>query len=173
MSTYGISGTGGPLPDLDDDPEVLAQEFFISVWNDLTAGIDAADIDFGYEPGDTGSTKRYTVKFEENFTDIAHPDMPDKYSQYDIVMDCRITEKTGTIYKTSQHAAASGRGGGRFKLRKYVERVIHQNNRTGMPAQRIKHLYLVGSRNTPEPERTDFHSAVVTFIMRLWKVSTI
>src|ERR1044071_5923105 len=170
-SNYGITSTN-PLSDLDDDPEVLAQEFFKSIWDDTLCGIAQADIDFGYEQ-DNNNRKKYSVKFEENFTDIAHPDLPDKYSQYDIVMDCNISEYTGRIYKTEHHAAASGRGGGRYKLRKYVERVINQNNRSGMPTQKIKHLYLVGSRNVPEPERVDIHSAVVTFIMRLWKVTLV
>ncbi|HJX79133.1 hypothetical protein [Glutamicibacter sp.] len=166
MSTYGVTSTV-PLSDLDEDPEVLAETFFKTVWNDVTCGIAQADIDFGYEPNNA-TRKQYTVKFEENFTDITHPDIIDKYSCYDILMDAKISEKSGKIYKTGQHA-----GRGRYKIRKYIERVVSQNNRTGMPTQKIKHLYLVGSRNVPEPERTDIHSALVTFFMRVYKVTTI
>lgn len=166
MSTYGVTSTV-PLSDLDNDFEVLAQEFFMSIWNDTHAGIAQADIDFGYEPND-GTRKKYSVKFEEVITDISHPDLVEKYSRYDCVMDCKISERTGKIYKTSQHA-----GGGRGKIRRYVERVVNQNNRSGMPTQKIKHLDLLGSRNTPEPERSDIHSATVTFGMNVFKVTTI
>jgi hypothetical protein len=166
MSTYGVTSTF-PLADLDEDPEILATQFFMSVWNDVTCGIAQADIDFGYEP-DINNRKKYTVKFEENFTDISHPDLPDKYSIHDILMDAKISEYSGKKYKTLQHV-----GGGRYKIRKYIERVVSQNNRTGMPSQKIKHLYLVGARNIPEPERMDIHSAIVTFFMRVFKVTTV
>lgn len=166
MSTYGVTSTS-PLSDLDDDPEVLAQQFFQSIWNDVTCGIAQSAIAFGYEPDD-GTRKQYIVKFEENFSDITHPDLPEMYSCYDILMDAKISEKSGKIYKTEQHI-----GRGRYKIRKYIERVVSQNNRNGMPSQKIKHLTLVGSRNIPEPERTDIHSALVTFFMRVYKVTTV
>lgn len=165
-SDYGVTSTV-PLSDLVNDFEVLAQEFFMSIWDDVKCGIAQTAIDFGYEPEDA-SRKKYTVKFEEVITDITHPDFIEKYSRYDCVMDCKISERTGKIYKTSQHA-----GAGRFKIRRYVERVVNQNNRSGMPTQKIKHLDLLSSRNTPEPERTDIHSAVVTFGMNVFKVTTV
>lgn len=165
-SDYGITSTV-PLSDLDDDPEILATQFFMAIWDDTKCGIAKNDIDFGYEPEEQ-SRKKYTVKFEEVVTDILSPDIIEKLSSYEIMMDCKISERTGRLYKTLQHI-----GHGRYKIRKYVERVIKQNNRTGMPSQKIKHLYLVGGRNTPEPERSDIHSATVTFIMQTFKVTTV
>ena len=165
-SDYGVTSTF-PLSDIDDDPEILATQFFMNIWDDTKCGIAKADIDFGYEP-DQNTRKKYSVKFEELITDVTHPDFPDMYSRNEIFMDCKITEKSGKLYKTLQHA-----GHGRYKIRRYVERVVNQNNRGGMPSQKIKHLYLVGGRNLPEPERVDYHSAVVTFIMQVFKVSTV
>ena len=168
MSTYGVTSTN-PLEDNTEEYEVIAQNFFISVWNDLTCGIAASEIDFGYEPNQEGR-KRYTVKFEENFTDMNTPDLAGKYDAIDVIMDAKITERGGKMYKTSQFA-----GSGRGMIRRYIERVVKQNSRTGIttPGQRIKHLYNLGARNVPEPERQDLHSAIVTFRMQLFKVTTV
>lgn len=164
MSTYGIAGPGGPLADLSDDPEVLFTEYLKANWSDIVAGINLADIDVGYEP-DMGTKKRYIIKIEEAFTKMSGMDFPDKYTQYDIFMDCHIWERDVKRYKTTANSA-------RYKIRRYIERFIKQNI-NGMYSLGIKHLYLVDAKNIPEPEREDWHHAVVTFRMLTFKVSTV
>lgn len=135
-------------------------------WNDLTAGVEKAKIDFGYEPDQAGQRKKYVLKVEENFTDHDAPDLADRYDVNDIILDVKIWEKGVKVYKNTQMANS-----GRYKIRKYVKRFIKQNCRTGITigGQRfIKHFYLITDRNTPEPERQDWHSAVVTF--RMWTI---
>jgi hypothetical protein len=169
MSTYGVTSTS-PLEDLPDDPELLFQQFLQDNWNDLTAGINKVDIDFGYEP-DQIQRKKYIVKVEENFTDHKAPDLGDRYDEESIILDVKIWEKKVKVYKNTQMS-----GSGRYKIRKYIKRLIKQNCRDGITIggkRFIKHFYLITSRNTPEPERQDWHSAVVTFSMKTWIVSTV
>lgn len=162
MSTYGISGTS-PLTDLSDDPEVLFTEFLKTNWNDTIAGVEIDKIDVGYEP-DMGTKKRYIIKIEEAFTKHTGIDFPDKITQYDMIMDCHIWERDVKRYKTTA-------GSVRWKIRNYIERFI-KTNINGMHNIGIKHLYLVDAKNIPEPEREDWHHAVVTFRMLTFKVNT-
>jgi hypothetical protein len=164
---YGISGSGSLLPDLDYDPEVIFTNFLISVWDDTVSGVKKENIGFGYEPGED-STKAFIIKVEENFTDIEGMDLVDKYSKYDFVMDCNIwmhdSKKKTTLGYT-------GFVDYRFLMRRYIERLIKQNCRTGVPSERIKHFYLIFARNVAEPERQDWHRALITFRMETFKVS--
>lgn len=169
MSTYGISGSGSLLPDIDKDPEVIFTNFLISVWDDTVSGVKKANIGFGYEP-ELGSTKPFIIKVEENFTDIEGMDLIDKYSRYDFVLDCNIWHMDS---KKKNNLGYFGFVDYRFLMRRYVERLIKQNNRTGIPSERIKHLYLIFARNVAEPERQDWHRAIVTFRMQTFKVTTI
>lgn len=161
MSTYGISGTS-PLQDLSDDPEVLFTNKLKTLWDDSVAGVAKNNIDFGYEP-DQNSTKGFIIKIEENFTDIAGIDLADRYNQFDIYMDAHIWERDTTTHITGK----SGRN--LYKMKRYVERFIIQNCNSLQPE--IKHVYLLTSRNVREPERQDWHHAVVTFRMVTWKVN--
>src|SRR5580765_212095 len=163
MSTYGVSSSV-PLSDLDDDPEILFHNFLIANWNDMIAGIAAADINFGYEP-DQNSTKPLLVKVEENFTDHTEINLGGSYDQNDIIMDVHIWERDSSWYTTKP-------GTNRFKIRKYIERFIMQHRQNG-DNNKLKHFMLMGSQNVREPERTDWHHSIVTFRIQLWKVSTI
>jgi hypothetical protein len=169
MSTYGVTGSGSLLPDIDKDPEVIFTNFLIAQWDDIISGVKKENIDFGYEP-QAGSTKPFVIKIEENFTDIEGLDLIDKYSRFDFVLDCNIwhldSKKKTTI-------GYDGFIDYRFLMRRYVERLIKQNNRTGVPSERIKHLNLVFARNVSEPEHQDWHRAIVTFRMETFKVTTI
>ena len=158
-------GTGGPLPDLTDDPEVLFTNFLIANWSDIVAGVEIAKIAIGYEPDERlPPNKRYIIKIEESFTRHDEFGFPDKFVDYNAVMDCHIWERDAKRVKTTANT-------GRFKIRKYIERFI-KTNCTGMKSVGIKHLYLVDAKNIPEPEREDWHHAVVTFRMQTWKVNT-
>lgn len=165
MSTYGIAGPGGPLADLTDDPEVLFTEYLRTNWNDTIAGIPLAQIALGYEP-DMGvpSGIRYIVKIEEAFTKHIGLDFPDRITQHDMIMDCHIWERDAQRYKTTAGTA-------RFKIRRYIERFIKEHI-NGMYSLGIKHIYPVDAKNIPEPEREDWHHAVVTFRMLTFKVNT-
>jgi hypothetical protein len=165
MSTYGIASTGGPSPDLADDPEVLFTNFLTANWSDLISGVAEAEIAFGYEPDiRLPPNKRYIIKIEEAFTRHVGIDFPDKITQYDMIMDCHIWERDAKRIKTTSGTA-------RFKIRRYIERFIKENP-NGMHSVGIKHLYLVDAKNVPEPERVDWHHAVVTFRMLTFKVNT-
>lgn len=168
---YGISGlgTGTLLPDIDKDPEVIFTNFLINVWDDLVSGVKKENIGFGYEPNED-STTPFIIKVEENFTDIEGLDLVDKYSRFDFVLDCNIW------HHDSQKKTTLGYTGFidyRFLMRRYIEQLIKQNCRTGVPSERIKHLYLIFARNVPEPERQDWHRATVTLRMQTFKVTTI
>ena len=160
MSTYGVSSTS-PLSDLDDDPEVLFQNFLIAQWNNTTAGINKTDINFGYEP-DQNTTKSLVIKVEESFTDLNTIDLGDRYTQYDAVLDVKIWERNSKWYKTTPNTR-------RFALRKYITRFIKTHSRTG-DSGKLKHFYLLGSRNIGESERTDWHLTIVTFRAQTWVV---
>jgi len=163
MSTYGI-WNGIDLQDLSDDPEIIFQNFLQSNWSNTISGINVDTVGFGYEP-DLQSTKGLLVKIEESFTDINELNLGGSYDQYDFVMNVHVWERDSKRYKTMANTR-------RYKVRKYIERFIKINKRGGIPAERIKHLYLLGSQNIREPERTDWHHAVITFGMVTWKVDT-
>ena len=168
MSTYGVSGSGSLLPDLPDDPEVIFTDFLKANWNDVTAGVALADIDFGFEP-EAGNTQRYIIKVEEANEDAFCPDLPDKYTQTEFYMNCHVWERDTTVFQTTAGMA-------RWKMRAFIKRLIKQNNRNGISIsgnRYIKHLYYLGGGNVPEPERTDWHHAVVSFKMVTWIVTTI
>lgn len=158
MVDYIVTTVGGDLP---DDPEILFQEFLKTNWDDGIAGILKANIDFGYEP-DANSISPYIVKIEENFTDVTGIDITDRYDEHSMVMDCKIWERDSTRYRTTANT-------GRYKLRRYIEKFI-KINRNNMTSEKIKHLYLLGSRNIPEPQRVDWHYCIVTFRMVTYKV---
>jgi hypothetical protein len=164
---YGISGAGSLLPDLSNDPEVIFTNFLINIWDDLVSGVKKANIGFGYEPNEDTTTP-FIIKAEENFTNIEGLDLIDKYSRFSFMMDCHIwmhdSQKKTTL-------GYSGFVDYRFLMRRYIERLIKQNCRTGVPSERIKHFYLVIARNVPEPERMDWHHAIVTFRMETFKVT--
>lgn len=167
MSTYGISGTS-PLQDLPDDPEVIFETFLKTNWNDSQAGVNLADIDFGFEP-DAGNTKQYIIKIEEVDNEDYAPDLVDKYTQNEYYMNCHIWERDMTVFQTTA-------GMKKWKMRAHVKRLIKQNCRDGISVggtRFIKHLYLLGGGNAPEPERTDWHHTIVTFKMVTWTVTTV
>jgi hypothetical protein len=165
---YGVMGSGSLLPDIDD-PEVIFTRFLISVWNDIVSGVKKANIGFGYEPGEDTTTP-FVIKIEENFNDIDGMDLNDRVSKFDFVMDCNIwmhdSQKKTTLGYT-------GFVDYRNLMRNYIERLIKQNNRTGIPSERIKHLYLIFAGNIAEPERQDWHRAKITFRMVTFKATTI
>lgn len=169
MSTYGISGSGSLLDDIDKDPEVIFTNFLIDNWDDIIAGVKKENIGFGYEP-EVGSTKPFLIKVEENFTDIEGLDLIDKYSRFDFVLDCNIWHLDS---KKKNNLGYDGFIDYRFLMRRYVERLIKQNCRTGVPSERIKHLYPIFARNVAEPDRQDWHRAIVTLRMQTFKVSLI
>lgn len=162
---FGIATTGGPAPDITDDPEVLFTNFLTANWNNIIAGINISEIAIGYEP-DMGvpSGIRYIVKIEESFTRHDEFGFPDKYTDYSFIMDCHIWERDAKRYKTTPNTA-------RYKIRRYIEEFI-KTKRAGMKNVGIKNLYLVDAKNIPEPEREDWHHAVVTFRMQTFKVDT-
>ena len=167
MSSYGVTSTS-PLTDIPDDPEVIFTDFLVAQWNDVIAGVPLAEIDFGYEP-DVNSTKRYIIKLEELNEDTFSPDLPDKYTQEEFYLNCHIWERDSSIHKTTS-------GMTRWKLRRYVQRVIKQNCRDGISVggmRFIKHMYLIGAGNIPEQQMVDWHHTVILFKMVTWVVTTI
>jgi hypothetical protein len=162
MSTYGIAGSN-PLVDFTDDPEYLIQKFLKDNWSNLTSGIDVINIDFGYEP-DANSTKGFIIKVEENFTDQYGLDLADRYTQFDMIYDIHIWERDTARYMTDRP------GRKLYMLRKYIERFFIVNC-NGMSSQGVKHMYLAGARNVREPERQDWHHAIVTIRTVTWKVN--
>ena len=162
---YGIMGTGGPLPDLDDDPEVLFTDFLTANWNNTIAGVDIATIAIGYEPDQRlPPGKRYIIKVEEAFTRHEEFGFPDKFVDFNAIMDVHIWERDAKRVKTTANTT-------RFKIRRYIEEFI-KTNKSGMRNVGIKNLYLVDAKNIPEPERQDWHHAVVTFRMQTFRVDT-
>src|SRR5215510_11472679 len=121
-STYGITGTF-PLADLADDPEILFQNFLINNWSNTIAEINIDEVGFGYEP-DINSVKATLIKIEENFTDINELNLGGSYDQFDGVYDVNIWERDSKWYKTKPLTR-------RYKLRRYIERFIKTNKRTG------------------------------------------
>lgn len=167
MSTYGVTGTS-PLADLPDDPEVIFTDFLKANWDDVISGVPLAEIDFGFEP-DAGNTQRYIIKVEELNEDAFSPDLVDKYTQTEFYMNCHVWERAGDIFQTTA-------GMTRWKLRRFIKRLIKQNCRNGISIsgnRYIKHLYYIGGGNTPEPERRDWHHAIVVFKMVTWIVTTV
>lgn len=160
MSSYRITSTAS---DLSDEPEVLFTNFLKTGWNDIASGVNQVNIDWGYEPGD--GQNPFIIKIEENFTDVTGIDITDRYDQHDFIMDCHIWMHDS---KKKTTLGYSGFVNYLFRMRKYVESFI-KINRNGMQPE-IKHLYLIGGRNVREPERTDWHHAVVTFRMCTFKV---
>lgn len=160
MSDYVLSGGG---PDITSDPEVVFTNYLIANWNDVLAGVKKENIDFGYEPG-TG-TKPFIIKIEENFTDMVSIDITDRYDEYTNVMDAKIW-MMDSKYKTT--LGYDGFIDYRYRMRSYLERFIKMN-RNAISSTGIKELHLAGARNIPEPERQDWHYAVVTFTMVRWK----
>jgi len=169
MSTYGVTGAGSLLPDLDYDPEVIFTNFLINNWDDTVSGVKKVNIGFGYEPGEDTTTP-FIIKVEENFTDIDGIDLTDRISKFDYVMDCNIW------HHDSQKKTTLGYTGFvdyRWLMRRYIMRLIKQNNRVGIPSERIKHLYPIFEGNISEPERQDWHRAKITFRMITFKATTI
>ena len=167
MSTYGVTGTS-PLSDLPDDPEVIFTDFLKANWNDTIAGVALADIDFGFQP-EGGNTQRYIITVEENTEDAFNPDLVDKYTQTEFYLNVNIWERDAEVFQTTAGMA-------RWKMRAFIKRLIKQNCRNGISIsgnRYIKHLYYLGGGNVPEPERQDWHHAVITLKMVTWIVTTI
>ncbi|WP_411753301.1 hypothetical protein [Serratia sp. (in: enterobacteria)] len=163
--SYGVSGSGSLLPDIPDDPEVLFTNFLMAIWDDTVSGVPKAEINFGYEP-DINTTERYVIKIEEIDNEDFSPDLADRYTQDEFYMNCHIWERDASIHSTTAGMA-------RWKMRRYIKRVIKQNCRTGIVVggnRYIKHLYLIGGGNVPEPEQTDWHHTVIVFKMVTWLV---